>query len=149
MGCGMHPLAALNLTPEQLEAMQATAQATKVVSLDLTKRIGDEAAKLRPLFAEAASDAEKIGAAYQGIFDLQRWAIENPVAAINKRLSILASEQLRTWNTIRKQMIARFPPPGNGPQSMCCLSGKLLTTRGVLRQHPLRSDLFAGYHAQA
>jgi Spy/CpxP family protein refolding chaperone len=114
---GMNPLAALNLTQEQLNTMQATAKAAQTASLELMKRIGDEAAQLRSMFVEAAPDAEKIGATYQKIFDLQRQAIENAVTTYNKQVSVLDTEQLKKWNAIREQMISRFLPSGTMQRS--------------------------------
>ncbi len=122
MGRGMHPharmnpLAALDLTQEQLKTMQDTAKAAQATSLDLMKRIGDEAIKLRSMFVEATPDAEKIGATYQNIFDLQRQGIENAVATYNKQVSVFDPEQLKKWNAMRGQMIARFLPSGTIPQ---------------------------------
>jgi Spy/CpxP family protein refolding chaperone len=113
---GMNPLAALNLTQEQLKTMQDTTQAAQAASLDLMKRIGNEATTLRSMFVEATPDAEKIGATYQKIFDLQRQAIENAVTTYNKQVSILDPEQLKKWNAIREQMIARFLPAATIPQ---------------------------------
>ncbi len=122
MGHGMHPhagrnpMAALNLTQEQLKTMQDTAKAAQAAGLDLMKRVGDEAAQLRSMFVEAAPDAKKIGATYQKIFDLQRQAIENAVTTYNKQISVLDPEQLKKWNAIREQMIGRFLPSGTIPQ---------------------------------
>ncbi len=123
MGRGMHPyarmnpMAALNLTQEQLKTMQDTAKTAQAASLDLMKRIGDEAIMLRSMLVEATPDAEKIGATYQKIFDLQRQAIENAVTTYNKQLSVLDPDQLKKWNAIREQMLARLLPAGTISQS--------------------------------
>lgn len=114
---GMNPWAALNLTQEQLHAMRDTAKAAQATSLELMKRIGEEAGKLRSMFAEATPDAEKIGAAYQAIFDLQRQAIENMVTTYNQQVAVLDPEQLKKWNVMREQMMSRFFPAGATQQS--------------------------------
>ncbi len=114
---GMNPLAALNITQEQFKTMQDTTKAAQAASIDLIKRIGDEATQLRSMFVNATPDAEKIGTTYQKIFDLQRQVIENIVTTYNKQVSVLDPEQLKKWNAIREQMIARFLPGGTMQQS--------------------------------
>jgi Spy/CpxP family protein refolding chaperone len=90
------------------------AQAT---GLELAKRIGQEAGKLGAMLFESTPDAEKIGAAYQAIFDLQRQAIENAVNTYNKQVAVLDPEQLKKWNAMREQVMSRFFPAGPTQQT--------------------------------
>ncbi len=114
---GRNPMAALNLTDEQMKSMQDAAKAAQAAGLEVMKRIGDEAADLRLLITEATPDAKKIGAVYEKIFDLQRQAIENAITTYNEQISILDPEQLKKWNAMREQVLARFLPAATTKKS--------------------------------
>jgi Spy/CpxP family protein refolding chaperone len=114
---GVNPLATLNLTQEQLRQLQEIGKQAQTVSVDLMKKIGVEFVNLRSMLIEATPDAKQIGSAYQKVSEFQRQAIENAVTVYNRQVSILDPEQLKKWNALRAQMIARMIPPGQMPQS--------------------------------
>ena len=115
-GGGMNPLAALNLTPEQIGKWRDMGEQARAASVDLMTQIASETMKLPALLAAATPDPEKVGTIYQKIFDLQRQAIEHSITLYNEQLSVLSPVQLEKWNAFRAQIMGRFLPPGMTPE---------------------------------
>jgi Spy/CpxP family protein refolding chaperone len=117
-GYGMGMLGMLDLSDDQRATIRKIEDEQRKKNRDLYAKIEDESVKLRDLYDTDAPDANKIGAAYDKIFALQRQAIVAGIEAQNKARAVLTKEQQEQLKQWRRGGMGMGPGRGYGPGDM-------------------------------
>jgi len=104
MGAMYGPMHMLGLSDAQRKKANAINDATRKQNWDTMGKIMDESSKLRDLYAVDRPDVNKISAAYDRIFALQKKMIQARLKARNQQYDLLTDEQKKELKEYRGGM---------------------------------------------